>query len=127
VLSAGDALLIPSGPQGSHLFIVLNDPARLPGYGNAEHCVLANISSIKPNIAHDQTCLVAVGMHPFVTQPSFVYYRGIRVESIAHLQKCLDSGVFGLRPPPFPLLFVREIIAGLDVSRTVNRGFRGLL
>ncbi|MEN9868974.1 MAG: hypothetical protein RL748_4564 [Pseudomonadota bacterium] len=86
MLTAGDALLIPSGPQGSHLFIVLNDPKPLPGYGNGDHCVLANISSIKPHIAHDETCLVQVGTHPFVTQPSFVYYRGIRVEAAKHLQ-----------------------------------------
>lgn len=53
MIQAGDALLIPSGPQGHHLFIVLNAPGVLPGYGAIEHCVLANISSIKPGIPHD--------------------------------------------------------------------------
>lgn len=124
MIAAGDALLIPSGPQGHHLFIVLNAPGLLPGYGAIEHCVLANISSIKPGIPHDPSCLVAPGMHPFVTSPSFIYYRGIRVETAAHLRRCIESGVFSLRPPPFAPAFVEQIKAGFHTSRTINRGFR---
>ncbi|WP_143279756.1 hypothetical protein [Bradyrhizobium diazoefficiens] len=36
--------------------------------------ILANITSVDPDILHDDTCEVSVGDHPFVTKESYVAY-----------------------------------------------------
>jgi len=60
----------PSAPSQTHLFIALIGPA-----GPDQELLLVNLSSIRSEIPYDPACLVAPGDHPFVTQPSFVYYR----------------------------------------------------
>jgi hypothetical protein len=123
---AGDAILIPSGPQGNHLFVVLNDPMPLPGYGAANHVVMASISTVRAHIPHDTTCILAVGAHPFVVNPSFVYYKDIRIESDQHVNNCIAAGTFTLRPPPFSAVLVNQIKAGFGTSPTIRRVFKSL-
>ncbi len=50
----GGTLLAPSGPT-DHLFIILIKSSDFEGYG-ANRCIIANISSIKENVPHDETC-----------------------------------------------------------------------
>jgi hypothetical protein len=49
--SAGSTLLIPSG-AGKHLFVVLNDPVVLQGYGQQGCVVLVNISTVRQEIPY---------------------------------------------------------------------------
>lgn len=63
----GETYLIPSGPD-LHLFVVVTDED-----ANGMH-ILINITSIDPAIAHDVTCEVNRGEHPFVTKPSYAAY-----------------------------------------------------
>lgn len=123
----GDAILIPSGASGQHLFVVLNDPKRFEGYGNVDHCVLVNFSSIDQDIPHDTTCVFQPGQHPFLISPSYVYYRGVRLDSAAHLDRCIQSGGFILRPPPFSAGQVEVVKQGLYNSPRVSRAFKGLV
>ena len=51
--SAGATLLVPSGPVGQHLFVVLCDPLVLPGYGPNPCVVMANLSTVRAGIPHD--------------------------------------------------------------------------
>lgn len=122
----GDALFIPSGPQGNHLFIVLNDPQPLPGYGAADHCVMVNLSSIEADIPYDATCVLQPGQHPFIVRPSYVYYRGTRIERANHIRNCIQTGIFTRRPPPFAPDLVAVIKHGLNASPKVARAFKGL-
>ena len=87
--AAGSTLLIPSGAQGNHLFIVLNNPANFVGYP-PQSCVSVCICSIRKG-PYDETCLVAVGEHPFVVQPSYVSYRHGRIDPCAHLKNLVDE------------------------------------
>ena len=118
---AGDAILIPSGPHGNHLFIVLNDPKPLPDHGVADHCVLVNVSTIDPLIPHDPTLVFQPGDHPFITNPSYVYYRGARVDRADHIDACIIKGTFIMRPPPFTPKQVADIKQGLLNSPRANR------
>jgi hypothetical protein len=69
-------LFILTGPH-EHLHVVMNDPAFDPVVG-AEMVLLVNICSIKPNVAHDTTCELIAGCHPFITHPSYVdYYHAV--------------------------------------------------
>ncbi len=123
--AAGDAILIPSGPA-RHLFIVLNDPMPILGYGARDHCVLVNISSIRSHVPHDPTCVLMPDVHPFIQQPSYVYYQDVRVEPAQHIDACLASGYFILRPPAVDLAFVEAIKAGFQTSRKIKRVFKNL-
>jgi hypothetical protein len=126
MVAAGDAIFIPSGPQGNHLFIILNDPKPLPGYGVADQCVLVNLSTIDPLMPYDSTHVLQPGAHPFITNPSYVYYRGARVDRASHLVDCINKGTFIIRPPPFTPQQVAAIKQGLFTSPKVNRELKRL-
>ena len=69
---AGATLLVPSGPTGKHLFIVLCDPVVLPGYGPQSCVLMASVSTVRTEIPYDETCVLEPGCHPFITQRSYV-------------------------------------------------------
>lgn len=92
--SAGATLLIPSGPAGSHLFVVLCDPVVFPGYGSRACVVLVNLSSVRPGIHHDPTCVLQPGCHPFVETESYVRYRDARIYGIVELIERVGQGLF---------------------------------
>jgi hypothetical protein len=117
---AGETLLIPSGGQGDHLFVVLNNPKALPGYGPNPQVVLVNLTTIHEGAVHDATCVLEPGCHPFVRQASFVNYRGTRVELAEHLRKLVSQGYFKLHTPMPGAEFAR-IRAGLAVSPFTKR------
>ena len=62
-------LLVPSGPahdpDQKHLFILLNDPARVLGYGD-KHSLLVGVTTIHAAIPHDPACELYPGDHPFI-------------------------------------------------------------
>lgn len=106
-------LLIPTGGT-NHLFFVCNDPIFYPNL--ARECFLAvNISSIKAGIEHDTTCILAVGDHPFVRHPSFVYYKNANILGSVTVSQRIASGDIHTHQPCDDPTFTR-ILAGFDVS-----------
>lgn len=96
---AGAMLLIPSGPGGeNHLFVLLNDPKPFPGYGARPCVVLVNVSTVREGAAHDPTCVLEAGCHPFVKQKSYVVYRSARIEPVARVVQLLKQGFFKPQP-----------------------------
>ena len=95
---AGATLLVPSGPQGQHLFVVLNDPQEFEGYGKVVCVVMVPLDSIKIGIHYDSTCELAAGIHPFVTRATFVNYRLARIEQVRHLEAMATTLNFQPRP-----------------------------
>ncbi len=61
-------LLMPFNPD-LHLFAILNDPCP------QKHCLVVMVTSLKPKRAHDATCILEAGDHPFVTRQSYLLYR----------------------------------------------------
>ncbi len=122
---AGATLLMPSGPEGNHLFVVLNDPRVFDGYGPRAHVVLVCVSSIRDGIPHDATCELEPGCHPFVKRSSYVVYRRSRVEAARHLEKLVEQGVFKPHLPASAELLDR-VKRGLQVSPFTTREFKEL-
>lgn len=121
----GATLLMPSGPDGDHLFVVLNDPKVFPDYGSNPHVLLVNLSTVRQSVHFDATCLLPPGCHPFVKVESYVVYRSARVESEAHLFGLVEKGLF--RPQdPMPTAIVGAIRSGLIASPFTKREFKGL-
>lgn len=122
---AGATLLMPSGPAGEHLFIVLCDPRPFTGYGTNPCIVLVNLSSIREGIHHDATCVLELGEHVFVKRASFVEYRRARIEQVTHVTKMVEQGLFKPQEPMSHEILGR-VLEGLTRSPFTKREFKQL-
>lgn len=106
-------LLIPSGGT-DHLFFICNDPVYYPKM--AKECFLAvNISTVKPGIEHDSTCILNAGDHPFVHHSSFVYYKKADIFGAITVSQQIASGDIRTHAPCSDQTFSR-ILAGFGIS-----------
>ncbi|MBN3804138.1 hypothetical protein GXB81_13925 [Paraburkholderia sp. Ac-20336] len=121
----GAALHVPSGPH-LHLFVVLNDPKQLPGYGQLPQVGLANFSTVPHNAPYDNTCCFQAGAHPFIQKDSYVYYGDLRIYSVADIVSLVTNGVFKPHPTNFTQAEVTRIKNGIDFSPRTKRAFKGL-
>ena len=125
-LTQGTTLLIPSGRDGDHLFVVLNDAVKFEGRGARPHVVLVNLSTVpREGVPYDATCVLQSGCHPFVRVDSYAYYRQARIEPLDHLVNLVEKGVFKLHEPMEPEL-VQRIRAGLVASPFTSRELKSL-
>jgi hypothetical protein len=122
--SAGATLLIPTG-AGKHLFVVLNDPVVLEGYGTQGCVVLVNVSTVRQEIPYDDTCVLEAGSHRFVTARSYVRYQDARVYRASDLARLVAQGVFSPHEPVSADL-VQRMKAGLGASPRTKREFKTL-
>jgi hypothetical protein len=124
--TAGATLLMPTGPGGDHLHIVLNDPKQFAGYGSHPCVVLVNVSTLRAGISHDPTCILSAGCHPFVKDESYVVYRSARIEQASHVLLLVRQGLFKphLAVTPQILTLIR---VGIRSSPFATREFKNLL
>ena len=92
----GATLIIPSGPRGKHLFIILNEPKDFAGHINSS--VLVNVSSVR-KAPYDDTCILEPGNHPFIRQRSYIAYRHARVERAESLAQKVNASLFTPHEP----------------------------
>lgn len=104
----GATLLMPSGPRGNHLFVIVTD--EVDG-----ECLLVSLSTIREGRYHDATCEVPPGVHEFVTDHSFAFYGHARVERAAHLVKMEQAGIFFAKED-MPMHVVDAMGTGLEQS-----------
>ncbi len=83
---------MPSGPQGDHLFVILNKPADFGGYP-PRSCVLVNLCTVRRG-PYDTTRVIQPGAHPFVKRLTYVGYRHTRMEQESHLTKLVQARIF---------------------------------
>lgn len=119
----GATLLMPSGNQGNHLFVLLNNPKTFPNYGPNPCVVLVNLSTIYPETPHDATCVLQAGCHRFVKRDSYVRYRSARIESAAQLSARVRQGLFSPHDPVSGEL-LDLIRNGLRASPFTKREFK---
>ena len=123
--TAGATLLMPSGADGDHLYVVLTEPKLFPGYGSQPCVVLVNVSSVRQGTRHDHTCILDAGCHPFVKQDSYVVYRSARIERASHVQRLVRQGLF--KPHiPFDEGLLAVVKVGLRSSPFTTREFKNL-
>lgn len=111
-------LLIPSGPSGDvdrrHLFILLTDP--YPDETGKSAVLLVSISTVRPNVPHDPTCILYSGDHDFVKRDSYVVYQRARLEEAEKLLRGVKSGELVAHVPMDGAVFAR-VCKGLEESR----------
>lgn len=123
----GACLLIPSGPgDKSHLFTIVLGPKQLDGYGASDQVVMVSVTTVKPDFPFDPACVIQAGEHPFIDRESYVYYREPRVESVAHVNKMVETLGWQPRGACSPELF-EKIMKGLRESKRLPRYVRTFL
>lgn len=116
----GGTLIIPSGPRGKHLFIILNEPKDFAGHINSS--VLVNVSSVR-KAPYDKTCILEPGSHPFVKQRSYIAYRHARVDREESLVQKVSASLFTPHEP-LPDELLKRVQNGLYVSPQTRRFLR---
>ena len=116
----GGTLLIPSGPAGDHLFVLIYGPNSFEGRGRSLDFVSVSFTSLVNGVPHDPACVVQVGEHPFVTHDSYVSYRHSRIDSEQELARNVSSGLF-IPKVDVSQSLLRRIRVGLHNSRLVPR------
>jgi hypothetical protein len=98
----------------------------MPNYGARPHVILVNITSTPPaGTPYDKACELAVGDHPFVVNPSFMYYRHAQVVAVDHLDDMIAKAVWPTREDVSSALLAR-IAAGICASAYAKRELKKL-
>ena len=110
-------ILIPAN-SASHLHFVCSNSILYPNM--AKECVLlVNISSVKNNTPIDSTCLLNIGDHPFITKPSFVYYKKAEIFSVTGINQQIAEGNYTVKEDCDNEVFNR-ILNGFSISDDVK-------
>lgn len=110
-------VLAPSGPT-NHLHVICNDPVYYPI--NDCYCILVvNISSVKPSVPHDPSCILQVGDHDFIKHPSYVVYAEAVIWRVDTVAKRHKEGEIVPHKDMSEATFAR-ILSGFDVSEQVS-------
>lgn len=123
--SPGSSLLVPSGPSGLHLFVLVLGPVVLPSYGPTPQLVMVSATTLRADIPHDPACVLNPGDHPFIQHPSYISYRHIRVDGSPHVQQMVQQEVWLPHTPCSPEL-LSKIVSGVCTSRLTPREFKRL-
>jgi len=105
---------------------LLLDPVCLDGYGTKPQVMMVSVLTIKPGIIVDDSCVLHVGDHPFISHPSFVDYRFARIDAADHVQSRVDENVF-IPQQDCSEELIKRVIAGALKSRRIPREFKQLL
>lgn len=118
ICACGNTLLIPSGQQGNHLYIVLNDPMDFNGHP-PQSCASVCICTIRLG-PYDKTCVVAPGEHKFVVDPSYVAYRHTRIDQASHLIGMVTANAVFPHDPVSNELLTRVRLGLRESKQTPN-------
>ncbi|WP_156368493.1 hypothetical protein [Duganella sp. Leaf61] len=112
-VQAGSTILIPSGPTGDHLFVVVLGGKIING---KESLLLASFSTAR-HATDDMTCPVSPGEHPFIVDASFIAYSKCRSDPLIDVIARLNDGYFRAKQAVSPALLER-IRQGLSVEKS---------
>jgi len=104
----GDTFLLANPQINSHLFIIISDPAQ-----DSNRIVMANFTSWRAD--KDQSCIVEVGDHRFITRRSCLHYGEDRLITLANYERLLASRHLSPHDPVSREL-LKRILDGAAVS-----------
>lgn len=107
---------MPSGPD-LHLFVVVTEED-----ANGMH-LLINLTSIDPDIPHDETCELNVGDHPFITKASHAAYDHAIERHKNFVDRQAKLKVYKAHKPASDGL-VAKICDGIKKSKFTPRGIK---
>jgi hypothetical protein len=119
----GQCLLVPSGPTGFHLHLIIYGPSVVVNHGTVAQVAMVGVTSIKPGVPHDPACILQVGQHPFIQHASFLAYRHMRVDPAAHVQQMVAGGVWQPHSACSQQL-LQDAIAGVCASKLTPRAMK---
>lgn len=125
VCATSNTLLVPSGPTGSHLFFIILGPMLFDDCGRVPQVLMVSATTIRDDIPYDSACALDKGDHPFIQHASYIAYRQIRMDSVAHVERMVHSAAWTPREPCEQRL-LKRIIAGALTSKLISRGFKQL-
>lgn len=119
----GDSMMIPGDNGVPHLFVIIWGPGQIPSEASHDVGMLACVCSIDPLYSHDPACELNLGDHPFITHPSYVYYRKIRCDDPNHIDRMMASGMWPAKETASRAL-LRKMRTGVCNSRQVKRQYK---
>ncbi len=121
----GQTLLVPSGPAGQHLFVLILGPVAVPDRGAAPHVAMVSFTTLRQGVPHDDACIVQAGEHPFIRHTSYAYYRDVRIEPAPHVAGMVQRAVWQPHDACSPEMLAR-LQRGVCASRLVRREVKRL-
>ena len=115
VVVAGATMLIPSGGK-NHLFVVVYNPGIVNG---VQKVLLVPFEAAFSKC--DNSCLISVGDHPFISHSSYMGYPHARSELLNHVVQCLSNGSYGASYPPVSSALLAKIQSGYSSTKRVPR------
>jgi hypothetical protein len=115
----GDTFLLANSGINNHLLIIISDPAQ-----DSNRIVMANFTSWRAD--KDQSCIVKVGEHRFITRRSCVHYGEDRLITLAAYEQLLASRSLSPHDPVSGDL-LKRILDGAAVSPFLPLGNRQIL
>lgn len=107
---------MPSG-RCDHLHVVCNDPVMDASKG-AESVLIVNVTSIGLLTEYDKSCVLNVGDHPFITHPSYMYYKGAIVYTAKAINDAVANGDFTEKEDMLDSTFKR-VLKGFEITDEV--------
>jgi hypothetical protein len=102
-------ILIPTDTT-QHLFIIITKQC------DAGCHLLLNISSIRAGKFHDSTCTFAGGEHPFIKQPSFVFYERADQKQAKSISDLVAKAYY-IEKPALDQLHFAKVCSGIMQSK----------
>lgn len=124
VSAPGSTFLVPSGPQGLHLFVLILGPIILPNYGTQPQLAMVSATSIRDGVPYDPACVLSLGDHPFIQHQSYISYRHLRIDPLGHVSNLVGSSWKPHEACSQELL--QRIINGVCISRLTPREFKAI-
>lgn len=123
-LAPGSTFLISDDPgsHGSkHLGIVVSDPAL-----DCEQIIIATVSTFRPGITVDVSCLLRKGDHPFIKHKSVIAYRHTKALSVHKIRKLREQNEI-IRKQRLDRAVLARVREGFKVSDEVPEKFLNVL
>jgi hypothetical protein len=116
VCEKNQTFLVPSGPD-KHLYVVITEA------DDAGMHILANITSVDPDIPHDKSCCLVAGEHAFVNRDSYVAYEFAMARQGTHIDKQVQIGNY-IQKEDASAELVEKLRTGLKKSPFAKRGIK---
>lgn len=84
-----------------------------------QECVVVNVTSIQGTCI-DKSCLLRAGDHPFITRPSYVFYRKANISAISAIEEAEKCGVVWKDKDMTSAVLARIQQGALDSAMTPN-------
>lgn len=117
-MKAGDTFLRPARAtenERPHLWIVVTNPNK------ENHVLIVNLTTLKEG--QDQTVILNLGDHPFISRPSSVFYREAEVADNSKLEQAERAGAIAKREDCRPEV-IKLVRDGVNASPHARRAIK---